>query len=118
VRAPVGEWIPLGIDELPAAGADAPVRERRMLSCRLHKPLYRIDAIVRAFAQAAPACPGWVLEVAASGEQTEALQRLAAELGLGAARGLHRHARRPGARARLPPQRRLRRACPSRTAPR
>ena len=80
------EWIPLGIDEPPAAaaaGPDSPVRERRLLSCRLHKPLYRIDAILRAFAQAAPQCPGWVLEVAAHGEETPALQRLAVELELG-----------------------------------
>ena len=57
--------IPLGIDPPPDVGAV--VRERRILSCRLHEPLYRIDAIVRAFAQAAPQLPGWVLEVAAAG---------------------------------------------------
>jgi glycosyltransferase involved in cell wall biosynthesis len=58
------------------------VRERRILSCRLHKPLYRIDAIVRAFAQAAPLLPGWLLEVAAAGEQTPALHELAQSLGV------------------------------------
>ena len=72
------EWIPLGIDEPLALG---PVqRDKRILSCRLHKPLYRIDAIVRAFAAAAPSLPGWVLEVAGSGEQTQALRELAATL--------------------------------------
>ncbi|MFM8768701.1 MAG: glycosyltransferase, partial [Rubrivivax sp.] len=73
-------WIPLGIDPPPDVGAVE--RERRMLSCRLHKPLYRIDAIVRAFAQAAPQLPGWVLEVAAAGEQTPALRALAQALGV------------------------------------
>jgi len=77
---PWREWIPLGIDEPPELGAVA--RERRILSCRLHKPLYRIDAIVRAFAQAAPELPGWVLEVAAAGEQTPALRALARSLGV------------------------------------
>ena len=77
---PVRAWIPLGIDEL-LLDPGIP-RERRMLSCRLHKPLYRIDAIVRAFAQVAQACPGWVLEVAAAGEETPALQALATQLGL------------------------------------
>ncbi|MFM7530938.1 MAG: glycosyltransferase family 4 protein [Rubrivivax sp.] len=87
--ARVAAWIPLGIDEPPPAQATelaAIGRERRLLSCRLHKPLYRIDAIVRAFAQVAPACPGWVLEVAAAGEQTQALKQLAASLGLDATR--------------------------------
>jgi glycosyltransferase involved in cell wall biosynthesis len=73
-------WIPLGIDPPPDVGAV--VRERRILSCRLHKPLYRIDAIVRAFAQATPEMPGWVLEVAAAGEQTPALRALAQALGV------------------------------------
>ena len=77
---PWREWIPLGIDEPPEVGPVA--RERRILSCRLHKPLYRIDAIVRAFAQAAPELPGWVLEVAAAGEQTPALRALAQALGV------------------------------------
>ncbi len=79
-------WIPLGIDEPPpeqAAELATVVREKRLLSCRLHKPLYRVDAIVRAFAEVAQQCPGWVLEVAASGEQTDALKRQADALGLG-----------------------------------
>jgi hypothetical protein len=80
---PWQEWIPLGIDAPPAdAELGAVVRERRILSCRLHKPLYRIDAILRAFAQAAPLLPGWLLEVAASGEQTPALRELAQSLGV------------------------------------
>lgn len=74
------EWIPIGIDDVPALPDVA--RERRVLSCRLHKPLYRIDAIVRAFAAIAPRHPGWTLEVAASGDQTDALRALAADLRL------------------------------------
>ena len=74
--------IPLGIDEAVLDPANAPPRERRLLSCRLHKPLYRIDAIIRAFARLAPAHPGWVLEVAGAGTETPALQALATELGM------------------------------------
>lgn len=74
------EWIPIGIDD-PLPMPDVPC-EHRLLSCRLHKPLYRIDAIVRAFSTIAPRHPDWTLEVAASGEQTEALRTLAAGLGL------------------------------------
>jgi glycosyltransferase involved in cell wall biosynthesis len=73
-------WIPLGIDEPDAAAA--PPRERRILSCRLHKPLYRVDAIVRAFARLPARCSGWTLEVAAAGSETDALKRLAVELGV------------------------------------
>lgn len=73
------EWIPIGIDAPPPGSQ---TRERRLLSCRLHKPLYRIDAILRAFASLPASRADWVLEVAASGEQTPALQQLAAELGV------------------------------------
>ena len=82
----LARWIPIGIDEpTPEQASElaAVVREKRLLSCRLHKPLYRIDAIVRAFAEVAADCPGWMLEVAATGEQTDALKRLAEGLGLG-----------------------------------
>ena len=76
------EWIPLGVDDAFFAsktGADIP-RERRILSCRLHKPLYRIDAVIRAFAQLPAACSEWTLEVAASGPQTAELKALARQL--------------------------------------
>jgi L-malate glycosyltransferase len=74
------EWIPIGIDAPPPPGAEP--RGRRLLSCRLHKPLYRIDVILRAFASLPAKRADWVLEVAANGEQTPALQQLAAELGV------------------------------------
>ena len=73
------EWIPIGIDP-PAPAAAAP-REPRVLSCRLHKPLYRIDAIVRAFARLPDTRRGWILEVAGAGSETAALQQLAQGLG-------------------------------------
>ena len=77
-------WIPLGVDDAffaSTTGADV-ARERRILSCRLHKPLYRIDAVIRAFAQLPAAFDEWILEVAASGPQTAELQALAQQLNL------------------------------------
>jgi L-malate glycosyltransferase len=49
------------------------------LSCRWHKPLYRIDAIIAAFCELARRHPAWALEVAASGPETQALTSLASE---------------------------------------
>ena len=75
------EWIPIGIDNPPPL---APiVRERRMLSCRLHKPLYRIDSILRAFARLRTSHVKWMLEIAANGDETARLRRLTIELGIG-----------------------------------
>jgi glycosyltransferase involved in cell wall biosynthesis len=76
------EWIPLGIDEPPALPGVQP--ERRILSCRLHKPLYRIDAILQAFARLPGRCANWRLEVAAAGPQTDELRRMADTLGIAA----------------------------------
>ncbi len=76
------EWIPLGVDDSFIAsigGTDVP-RERRILSCRLHKPLYRIDAVIRAFARLPARCDEWILEVAGSGPQTVELKALAQQL--------------------------------------
>lgn len=77
----VGEWIPMGIDTPPTLAPMA--RERRMLSCRLHKPLYRIDSILRAFARLPVSHVAWVLEIAAGGDETARLRRLTIELGIG-----------------------------------
>jgi L-malate glycosyltransferase len=80
---PLQRWIPMGLDSIVPTVFDGAPRLPRMLSCRLHKPLYRIDAILRAFARL-PACHAdWVLEIAAAGTETVALQKLAAELQLG-----------------------------------
>ena len=70
-----------GIDALPAPPQNSG-RPLRVLSCRLHKPLYRIDAILRAWAQIEAESEPWLLTVAASGEQTDALKALAAQLNL------------------------------------
>lgn len=73
-------WIPLGIPD-PVPMPDVP-RERRILSCRLHKPLYRIDAILRAFARMPGRCHAWRLEVASGGPKTDELRCLASALGI------------------------------------
>ncbi|WP_246542690.1 glycosyltransferase family 4 protein [Paludibacterium yongneupense] len=75
------EMLNYGMDALPPA-VDCAAKPRRVLSCRLHKPLYRVDAIVRAWGEIEARHPDWSLTVAASGEQSEALKRLALELGL------------------------------------
>ena len=54
----------------------------RFLTCRLHKPLYRIDSVIQAFAALAPRHPTWCLEVAAAGPETASLQSLAGRLGV------------------------------------
>jgi glycosyltransferase involved in cell wall biosynthesis len=88
IRALAGEQIKMavlnyGMDSLPAA-PDLAAKEKRVLSCRLHKPLYRIDAILRAWSQIErdQRFPDWRLTVAASGEQTAQLTALAASLQL------------------------------------
>lgn len=72
-----------GMDALPAE-PDIAAKPLSVLSCRLHKPLYRIDAIVRAWAQveADARFAGWSLTVAASGSETDALLKLARSLQL------------------------------------
>ncbi|MEQ6290974.1 glycosyltransferase family 4 protein [Vogesella sp. GCM10023246] len=72
-----------GMDQLPPA-PDIAAKPLQVLSCRLHKPLYRIDAIVRAWAavEADARFAGWRLTVAASGSETEALLQLAQSLQL------------------------------------
>lgn len=70
-----------GIDTLPAPPQNSG-RPLRVLSCRLHKPLYRIDAILRAWELVEADCDPWQLTIAASGEQTDALKKLAAQLQL------------------------------------
>jgi glycosyltransferase involved in cell wall biosynthesis len=77
----------MGVDHRPEDLRSAwPDKQPRILSCRLHKPLYRVDRIITAYAELAPRHPGWRLEVAASGPQTQALTALAR--GSGAAGGI------------------------------
>lgn len=54
-----------------------------VVSARLHKPLYRIDLIIRAFAVARQRDPKLALVVAGWGSETQRLQTLVDELGLG-----------------------------------
>ena len=72
-----------GMDALPPP-PDIAAKPLSVLSCRLHKPLYRIDAILRAWAEVETdaALAGWQLTVAASGDETANLQALAQQLGL------------------------------------
>ncbi|TDR80181.1 glycosyltransferase family 4 protein [Paludibacterium purpuratum] len=77
------ELLNYGMDALPLT-PDLAAKEKRVLSCRLHKPLYRIDAILHAWAavEASGRFPDWRLTVAASGDQTPELKRLAETLAL------------------------------------
>jgi len=54
-----------------------------VLSTRLHKPLYRIDTIIRAFSLAREENPKLALVVAGWGPETEMLEKLVCELGIG-----------------------------------
>jgi L-malate glycosyltransferase len=72
------ELVVMGIDAWPLDLQHVwPLKEPRMLSCRLHKPLYRVDQLISAAAQTLPKQPNWTLEVAASGPETTALTALA-----------------------------------------
>ena len=59
-------------------------KEKMIYSNRLHKPLYRIDGIIRAFHSFHKSAAGaeWKLIVAATGTETEKLQKMVAELNL------------------------------------
>ncbi|KIA79635.1 glycosyl transferase family 1 [Chromobacterium piscinae] len=72
-----------GIDALPPAPIIT-AKQKQVLSCRLHKPLYRIDAILKGWAEVESSgrFGDWSLVVAASGSETDGLKQLAAALGL------------------------------------
>jgi glycosyltransferase involved in cell wall biosynthesis len=55
-------------------------KEYIIYSNRLHKPLYRIDLIIRQFAEFYPSNQSWKLVIGASGSLTDELKQLAAEL--------------------------------------
>jgi L-malate glycosyltransferase len=64
---------------------EIPVKKEKIIySNRLHKPLYRIDKIIRAFATFSKSENGqdWKLVVAATGTETESLKQLTKELQL------------------------------------
>ncbi|GGY18582.1 glycosyltransferase family 4 protein [Paludibacterium paludis] len=82
-EGPAIKVLNFGMDALPPE-PDFVSRPRRVLSCRLHKPLYRIDAILRAWRDVENdnRFADWSLTVAASGEETDSLKALAASLTL------------------------------------
>lgn len=55
-------------------------KEKIIYSNRLHKPLYRIDQIIRYFAEILPDYPDWILVVAGEGSETDSLKNLTKEL--------------------------------------
>ena len=57
-------------------------KQNVVFSNRLHNPLYRIDAIIRAFAKFAEHAPDWKLVLAATGSETEKLKELVEELNI------------------------------------
>jgi L-malate glycosyltransferase len=61
----------VAIDPLPLE------KEKLIYSNRLHKPLYRIDRIIQAFNELHHKDPRWQLVIAASGEQTAYLKKMA-----------------------------------------
>ena len=66
----------LGIDLHPQTAE----KQNVVFSNRLHNPLYRIDAIIRAFAKFIEHAPDWKLVVAGTGTETEKLKALVREL--------------------------------------
>jgi glycosyltransferase involved in cell wall biosynthesis len=57
-------------------------KQKYILSTRLHKPLYQIDAILRAWQKIEAICSEWSLIVAGEGNQTNDLKNLAQQLQL------------------------------------
>lgn len=57
---------------------DIPEKKKIIYSNRLHVPLYRIDLIIKAFADFEKEYPGWKLVLGARGDQTQELKELAA----------------------------------------
>lgn len=70
-------WLQYGID--PVTPAE---KEKIVYSNRLHKPLYRVDKIVRYFSEFSVLYPDWKLVIAATGPQTTDLEELVDQLGV------------------------------------
>jgi L-malate glycosyltransferase len=70
-------WLQYGIDPVQPAQ-----KEKLIYSNRLHKPLYRIDRVVRYFAEFAAQYPGWKLVIGATGPETTTIEELVEELDL------------------------------------
>lgn len=69
-------WLQYGIDPVKSIAT----KEKIIFSNRLHRPLYRIDQIIRYFAEFVQNHSDWKLIIAGNGTDTEALKSLAAEL--------------------------------------
>lgn len=76
--------INFGIEKFPAASCDLGQKQDIILSNRLHKPLYNVDKIIRAFAKLRnnPKYDKYKLVIAAIGPETENLKHLANRLNL------------------------------------
>ena len=85
------QLVRLGVDDLFLSPAPASVNEMAgdhrptLISDRALEPLYKVDVVLRAFAQFLPRLPKARLLVAHDGSQRRRLEALAAELGLGEA---------------------------------
>jgi glycosyltransferase involved in cell wall biosynthesis len=69
------EWLQYGIDPIKPGA-----KEKIVYSNRLHKKLYRIDQVIRLFAEFVKHNPEWRLVIGAEGEETEQLKILANSL--------------------------------------
>jgi len=67
-----------GIDQVPEGS-----KEKIIYSNRLHKPLYRIDQIIRYFTEFSGGNPDWKLVIAGEGTETEMLKRMVDERRIG-----------------------------------
>lgn len=69
-------WLQYGIDPVQTIAT----KEKIIFSNRLHRPLYRIDQIIRYFAEFVKMHTDWKLVIAGSGTETESLKALAATI--------------------------------------
>lgn len=76
------ELLNFGVDPIPSEVITT--KGRKIFSCRLHAPLYRIDALLRGFAKLIHenSLQGWSLTLAGQGTETERLKILAKDLGV------------------------------------
>ena len=76
--------INFGMEKFPASSCDLTQKQDIILSNRLHKPLYNIDKIIRAFAKlrSNPKYTQYKLVIAATGTETENLKHLVNRLKL------------------------------------
>ncbi len=76
----VGSEVVLANFGIDYEGVDIPAKEKIIYSNRLHFPLYRIDEVIRAFANFHEVHRDWKLIVGAKGESTEELKMIAKDL--------------------------------------